>query len=88
MTIRDIQNDNIEIQGSVNYCYYDYEAEHRVFITRKEAADREIKYLYCEDGQLYIEVAAEPSEAELPDDLVERQTEQEAVLAEGKEDCT
>jgi hypothetical protein len=56
MTIRDMQNAGIEIQGSVNYCYYDYEAEHRVVITPEEAADREIKYIYCEDEKLYIEV--------------------------------
>lgn len=56
MTIRDMQNDGIEIQSKVIYCYYDYEAEKRVEISVEEAADREIKYLYCENNQLYIEV--------------------------------
>ncbi len=58
MTVNKMIN-NIEVQGECHYCYYDYNKECRVEITRKKALKYEIKYLYCEDGELYIEVDKE-----------------------------
>lgn len=59
MTLRDLYSAGIEIQGPVVYCYYDHEHECRVEIAKEEAVDLEIKYLYCEDGKLYVEVEKE-----------------------------
>ena len=51
--------DNIEVQGVKHYCYYDYNKEERIEITYKQAYDKEVKYLYCEDNEIYIEVDME-----------------------------
>lgn len=59
MTVRDLYSAGIETQGTVVYCYYNYEEECRAEIAKEEATDLEIKYLYCEDGKLYIEVEKE-----------------------------
>lgn len=56
MTVRDLCSAGIEIQGNPIYCYYDDAAEQRANITEEEAADLEIKYIYCENNTLYIEV--------------------------------
>ena len=56
MTIRDLILNCIEIQGERHYCYYDYKKECRIETSEKEAMDDDIKYIYCEDGELYIEV--------------------------------
>ena len=50
---------NVEIQVAIHYCYYDFDSEERIEITHKEACDKEIKYLYCEDNEIYIEVNME-----------------------------
>lgn len=56
MTVRDLCSAGIEIQGNPIYCYYNEDAEQRVNITREEASDLEVKYIYCENNSLYIEV--------------------------------
>ena len=50
---------NVDIQSTIRYCYYDYDKEERIIITKEKAWEREIKYLYCEDDVLYIEVDME-----------------------------
>ena len=50
---------NIDIQSTIRYCYYDYDKEERIIITKKKAWDKEIKYLYSEDDVIYIEVDME-----------------------------
>lgn len=59
MTIRDLLNDCIELQGQVVYCYYDEKKEKRVKIKKEEAMDYEIAYIYCENEKLYFEVRRE-----------------------------
>jgi len=56
MTYRDLCTDCIEIQSEIVFCFYDYTKEERTIITAEQAADLEIKYLYCENDALYIEV--------------------------------
>lgn len=56
MTYQDMKANCIEIQCQIVFCYYDYEKEKRVILTQAEAEDREIKYIYTEDGAIYIEV--------------------------------
>ena len=48
--------DNAEIQSDVLFVWYDYDAEERVTISEEEARGREVKYLYVDDGILYVEV--------------------------------
>lgn len=59
MTIRDLILNCVEIQGECHYCYYDHENERRIEISVEEAMDYDMKYIYCEDGELYIEVEKE-----------------------------
>lgn len=59
MTLRDMLDNCIEIQSKCHYCYYDHDAEERVEISAADAMDLDIKYIYCEDGDLYIEVEKE-----------------------------
>lgn len=59
MTIRDLILNCVEIQGKCHYCYYDNENERRIEISAEEAMDYDMKYIYCEDGELYIEVDKE-----------------------------
>lgn len=47
---------NIEIQSEYKIVYYDYEEEQRIEVPSEHYSDKEIKYLYVEDGILYIEV--------------------------------
>jgi hypothetical protein len=54
--------DNSEVQCSVRYCWYDYDASERIEIAEAEARGLEVKYLYIEDGELWIEVDREVSE--------------------------
>lgn len=54
--------DNSEVQCSVHFCWYDYDAFERIEISEAEARGREVKYLYVEDGDLWIEVVWEVSE--------------------------
>lgn len=66
MTIKDLTN-NIDIQNTIHYCYYDYDKSERIEITEEMANDKEIKYLYCDDNEIYIEIDM--------DDLMEEITE-------------
>ena len=59
MTVRDLCSSGVEIQGAPVFCYYDYEHECRVNIVAEEAADLNVKYIYCENDTLYIEVEKE-----------------------------
>lgn len=54
--------DNSEVQCSVHYCWYDYDSFERIEIGEAEARGLEVKYLYIEDGELWIEVDREVSE--------------------------
>lgn len=56
MTYSDMRNQGIDIQCKIVFCYYDYDAERRKVLSDKEAADREIKYIYTEGDAIYIEV--------------------------------
>ena len=56
MTVLDFIDSGIELQGEFVYCYYDYDKCERVIITALTAADKRIKYIYCERDTLYIEV--------------------------------
>lgn len=56
MTVRDLILDCVEVQDGCHYCYYDYEKSCRIEITEKEAKSCDIRCIYCEDGELYIEV--------------------------------
>lgn len=47
---------NVEIQVAIHYCYYNFDLEERIEITKAEATDKEILYIYCEDNEIYIEV--------------------------------
>lgn len=47
---------NVELQCAVHFCYYDYEANERIEIGKFEALAYEVKYMYCEDDELWIEV--------------------------------
>lgn len=54
--------DNSEVQCGVHFCWYDYDAFERIEISEAEARGMEVKYLYIEDGDLWIEVDPEVSE--------------------------
>lgn len=47
---------NIEIQSEYKVIYYDYEKEDRVVVDPKNYTDKDINYLYVDDGILYIEI--------------------------------
>ena len=47
---------NVEIQSEITVCYYDDKREKRVNVQADQYLDHEIKYLYVEDGELFIEV--------------------------------
>ena len=47
---------NIEIQSEYKVVYYDYEQEERIEVHGEYYSDKEIKYLYVEEGILYIEI--------------------------------
>lgn len=59
MTYQDLTRAGIEIQCQVMLCYYDYNKDKRVLITREEAQNHEIKYMYVENDALYIELEVE-----------------------------
>ena len=54
--------DNSEVQCGVHFCWYDYDAFERIEISEAEARGMEVKYLYIEDGDLWIEVDRKVSE--------------------------
>lgn len=48
--------DNCEVQSEVRFVWYDYDADVRVDLSEAEARGREVKYMYVEDGVLFVEV--------------------------------
>ena len=54
--------DNSEVQCGVHFCWYDYDAFERIEIAEAEARGLEVKYLYIEEGELWIEVSREVDE--------------------------
>ena len=50
---------SVEIQSDVHFVYYDYEKCERYEISKEDASGKEIRYLYVDDGELYIEVDME-----------------------------
>lgn len=49
---------NVDIQSEYKVVYYDDTKNERIEISDKEASDREIQFIYAENGVLYIEVEA------------------------------
>ena len=47
---------HIEIQSEYKVVYYDYKQEKRIEVAEGEHTDKDIAYLYVEDGILYIEI--------------------------------
>lgn len=58
ITLRDLLN-NVELQSTAKYFYYDYDKEQRIELTEEEAGEYEIKYIYEEDGVICFEVDKE-----------------------------
>ena len=56
MMVLDFIASGIEMQGEFVYCYYDYDKCERIILSPLAAADKRIKYIYCEKGTIYIEV--------------------------------
>lgn len=48
--------DNVEIQSEIRYCWYDYDNDVRIIVSEEWAMYHEIKYMYVDDGLLYVEV--------------------------------
>ena len=48
--------DNAEVQCCVHYCWYDDDSFERIEIPEKKARGMEVKYIYVEDDELWIEV--------------------------------
>ena len=59
MNITEIFRAGIEIQCEIVYCCYDYETERRKEITYDEAKEKDIRYIYCEDNKIFIEIENE-----------------------------
>ena len=59
MTVGKFLNCGVDIQVEVHYYYYDYDKDERIEITKKEASDKEMKYMYCENDEIVIEVEME-----------------------------
>lgn len=55
MTVRDLF-DNVEVQSEVSIVYYDEDRNERIELQRKKALDKEIKFMYCENDVLFVEV--------------------------------
>lgn len=47
---------HIDIQSEYKIVKYDYDTEKRVEVDEEDNTDKEIDYLYVEDGILYIEI--------------------------------
>lgn len=58
ITLNDLFN-SAEVQSEAKFYYYDYEKEERIELTKEEAGDYEIKYIYNEDGIIVFEVDKE-----------------------------
>ena len=50
---------HIEIQCEYKVVYFDYKQEKRIEVAVEEHTDKDIAYLYVEDGILYIEIDIE-----------------------------
>ena len=50
---------NVEFQNQIYFCYYDYDKEERIKITREEADYKKVRYIYSEDNEIFIEVEME-----------------------------
>ena len=48
--------ENIEIQCDVRFLVYDSDAETVIELTEEKARAREVKYMWCEDDVLVLEV--------------------------------
>jgi hypothetical protein len=55
MTVREIRN-HIDLQGEVQYVEYDYSTGTYYILDIFDAIDRRIKYMYCEDNALTVEL--------------------------------
>lgn len=47
---------NTEIQSDYKIVYYDYIKEQRIEVSEEDYTDKYIRYLYVDDGILYIEI--------------------------------
>lgn len=47
---------NTEIQSDYKVVMYDYVREERIQVDVEDYAERDVRYLYVEDGILYIEI--------------------------------
>ena len=45
-----------EIQSEYKIVYYDYEEEERITVSPDGYGNKDIRYLYVDDGILYIEI--------------------------------
>ena len=50
---------NVEIQSEYKIVYYDYDENRRIKTTLDGNEDKDIRYMYVEDGTLYIEIESE-----------------------------
>ena len=48
--------DSVDLQSEFCVCYYDYNTDTRQPISRADAADKEIRYMYAENEIIFIEV--------------------------------
>ena len=58
-TLQDLLTSGVDIQSEYKVCYYDYDNDIRVCLKEDELQPymgKTIRYLYCEDNILYIEV--------------------------------
>ena len=58
MTVGEIF-DNIEVQSEVCIVKFDDDKNERVELERASAFEKEIRFMYCENDILYIEVESE-----------------------------
>lgn len=50
---------NVEVQSEHKVVYYDYDQEKRIEVPEGEHTDKDIAFLYVEDGIIYIEIDIE-----------------------------
>lgn len=48
--------EQVEVQSEIKFCYYDYEKEERIELTKEKADFCDVRYMYVDDGILYVEV--------------------------------
>ena len=56
MTVREFLSKGIDIQCEIVFCYYNYNKDVRVICKFDQVADEEIRYIYVDEGRIYIEV--------------------------------